>query len=150
PYDIVGLVPDTKYNDLREPFQPIAFVSDAQVDRPQSYFEVVIRSRLPVATLAPSLTKGVTDVNPAAVIYTRTFQSLMRSLLTRERLLATLSGFFALLAATLAVIGLYGVMSYMVSRRTNEIGIRMALGADQRRVMRMILMEAVGVLGAGI
>ncbi len=68
----------------------------------------------------------------------------------RERLMATLSGFFGALAALIATIGLYGVMSYMVARRRNEIGIRMALGADRREVVGMVMREAGRLLGAGV
>src|SRR3981189_3168786 len=67
----------------------------------------------------------------------------------RERLMATLSGFFGALAALIATIGLYGVMSYMVARRRNEIGIRLALGADRRDVVRMVMREAGVLLTAG-
>ncbi|HTT62737.1 MAG TPA: FtsX-like permease family protein, partial [Bryobacteraceae bacterium] len=67
-----------------------------------------------------------------------------------ERLMATLSGFFGFLAAVLATVGLYGVMSYVVVRRSNEIGIRMALGAGRSEVIRMILREALVLTGAGL
>jgi putative ABC transport system permease protein len=69
---------------------------------------------------------------------------------TRERLLATLSGFFGALALLLATIGLYGVMSYNVAHRHNEIGIRMALGAEQSRVLRMVLGEVASLVGIGL
>ena len=68
----------------------------------------------------------------------------------RERLMATLSGFFGGLAALIAAIGLYGVMSYTVARRRNEIGVRVALGADRRHVVRMVMGEAGGLLAAGL
>ena len=64
--------------------------------------------------------------------------------------MATLSGFYGALAAVLAMVGLYGIVSYMVVRRRNEIGIRMAMGADKRNILRMILREAMGLLGAGL
>jgi len=68
----------------------------------------------------------------------------------RERLLATLSGFFGLLAALLATMGLYGVISYMVARRRNEIGVRVALGADRGQVVAMMMREAGGLLAIGV
>ena len=74
-------------------------------------------------------------------------QSQVRDSLMRERLMATLSGCFGALAALIATIGLYGVMSYMVARRRNEIGIRMALGADRREVVGMVMREAGRLLG---
>jgi ABC-type antimicrobial peptide transport system permease subunit len=68
----------------------------------------------------------------------------------RERLLATLSSFFGLLAAVLATVGLYGVIAYMVARRTNEIGIRMALGASPRQILAMVVGEAGSLLIVGV
>jgi len=79
-----------------------------------------------------------------------TLHALVASSLTRERLMATLSGFFGILAAVLATIGLYGVMAYMVERRRGEIGIRLALGADRGAVIAMIMREATALVGAGL
>ena len=76
--------------------------------------------------------------------------TMVRDSLLRERLMATLSGFFGGLAALLATIGLYGVMSYMVARRRNEIGIRMALGAGRRDVLVMVMREAGLLLAGGV
>jgi ABC-type antimicrobial peptide transport system permease subunit len=78
------------------------------------------------------------------------FKNKIRESLLRERLMATLSGFFGFLAGLLATIGLYGLISYTVARRTNEIGIRMALGAQRGDVTRMILREAAILLGIGL
>jgi len=80
----------------------------------------------------------------------QTLTTLVRDSLMRERLMATLSGFFGLLAGVLATIGLYGVMAYMVERRRNEIGIRIALGADRGAVVRMVMREAATLVAAGL
>jgi putative ABC transport system permease protein len=75
---------------------------------------------------------------------------VVQASLLRERLMATLSGFFGALAAIIATVGLYGVMSYMVARRKNEIGIRIALGADRSDVVRMVMREAGLLLACGV
>jgi putative ABC transport system permease protein len=78
------------------------------------------------------------------------FKTQVQDSLLRDRLMATLSSFFGLLAAALATVGLYGVISYMVARRRSEIGIRMALGATRAEVMRLVLKEAAVLLTAGL
>jgi ABC-type antimicrobial peptide transport system permease subunit len=90
------------------------------------------------------------DLHPTSVVTFRTMESQVKESLLRERLMATLSGFFGGLAALLATIGLYGVMSYMVAKRRNEIGIRMALGAARRDVVTMVMREAGMLLAAGV
>jgi putative ABC transport system permease protein len=75
---------------------------------------------------------------------------MIREGLLRERLMATLSGFFGALAALIAAVGLYGVMSYLVARRTNEIGIRMALGANSGNIVGLVLREAGSLLAIGL
>ena len=80
----------------------------------------------------------------------RALSAQLKESILRERLMATLSGAFATLAGVLATLGLYGVISYMVARRRNEIGVRIALGADRGRVVRMVLRETVLLLGFGL
>jgi putative ABC transport system permease protein len=145
---IVGLVKDTKYTDLREPFTPIAFLAATQETVPEPYLQVVLRSGAPLTTVQSAVTHAALEISPTAVLQFDTMAAQVRKSLLRERLMATLSGLFGLLAALIATIGLYGVMSYMVARRKTEIGIRMALGADRGSVVRMVLREA-GVLLAG-
>jgi ABC-type antimicrobial peptide transport system permease subunit len=89
-------------------------------------------------------------MNPDIRYAFRTFPTVIRDSLLRERLMATLSGFFGGLAVLLATIGLYGVIAYMVAQRTNEIGIRMALGAGHGDVLRLILREAGMLLAGGL
>jgi predicted permease len=149
-YQIVGLVKDTKYTQLREEFTPIAFVAAQQDDKPDPFLQLVVRSGLPLSTLTAEITNALAAANPAAILQFQPMPQLVRESLMRERLMATLSGFFGLLAGLLATIGLYGVMSYMVERRRNEIGIRIALGADRSAVIAMIMREATTLVLAGL
>src|SRR6185312_1903232 len=90
------------------------------------------------------------EINPAVAVSFQGFKSMIEGSILRERLMATLSGFFGLLALVLACIGLYGILSYGVASRTNEIGIRMALGAKGRDVLWLILREAVWLVLIGV
>ncbi len=109
-----------------------------------------MRTNAPLKTITSAVTSVVGQANNRIIVQFQTLNGLVRDSLMRERLMATLSGFFGGLAALIATIGLYGVMSYMVARRRNEIGIRMALGADRRDVVRMVMREAAVLLVAGI
>ena len=149
-YQIVGLVKDTKYNDLREDFMPIGYFPAAQEPRPSPGLDFVARTDLPLSSIRPSVTRAVRDAVPGSTVAYDSVRTYVRDSLVTERLMATLSGFFGVLAMLIATIGLYGVMSYMVSRRRVEIGIRMALGADAGSVVRMVLRESGVLLGAGI
>ncbi|HEV3141665.1 MAG TPA: ABC transporter permease, partial [Vicinamibacterales bacterium] len=154
-YRVIGVVKDAKYVDLREPFGPIVFLPTTQPQPTtggdgQRLGSVVVRSRAPLATLTSEVTAAIAAINPAIVIEFDTMRNQVSQSLTRERLMATLSAIFGGLAALIATIGLYGVMSYMVARRRNEIGIRMALGADRREVVRMVMREASVLLVAGV
>ncbi len=149
-FEIVGMVKNTKYYELREDFKPIAFFADAQDNRSNQSANVVVRADVPLASLIPAIKRSVAEISPAIDVDFHPFKTQILHGLLRERLMATLSGFFGALAAVLAVIGLYGVISYMVARRTNEIGIRMALGANGGGIVRLILREALLLLGIGL
>ena len=149
-YQIVGLVRNTKYVDLREDFPPMAYYPQLQNDKPEPGTEVIIRSGMGLEPLLDSLRHIVHDLNPAITIDFHSYNTIVNQGLLRERLLTTLSGFFGLLAVILATIGLYGVVAYLVVRRTNEIGIRMALGATPTRILTMVVREAATLLAFGI
>ena len=149
-YEVVGLVKNTKYSSLREEFTPIAFLSAGQDEHPDLEAQFVIRSDEPPLEIASSVKTVLAEINPAMVVKSRVFKTTVREGLLRERLMATLSGFFGALAAVLAMIGLYGVISYMVIQRTNEIGVRMALGARPQEILTMVLREAASLLGIGL
>jgi predicted permease len=149
-YEIVGLVRDEKYRDLREDFTPIVFVAASQEAAPDTDLQVVLRSSAPLTSLTSEVTAVVAAAYPSGIVQFQTLNTLVAESLTRERLMATLSGCFGILAAVLATIGLYGVMAYMVERRRAEIGIRLALGADRAVVIGMIMREATTLVAAGL
>jgi predicted permease len=148
-YEIVGVVRDTKYTDLREPFAPLAHISTSQQE-PGPFVQIVARAETAPGAFTAAATRAITEVNPAISLQYQSIRTQISQSLLQERLMATLSGFFAGLAAMIATIGLYGVMSYTVARRRVEIGVRMALGADAGTVVRMIVREAGLLLAAGL
>jgi predicted permease len=150
-YQIVGVVKDTRYQQLRESQQAICFVPSSQYPLGSGPFaQILIRSNVPLAALTEQVKSTIAGVSPDIVIYFSVFKTMIRDNLADDRLMAMLSGFFAALAMLLAMIGLYGVMSYMVVRRRSEIGIRMALGANSGDVSNMILREAGVLLAVGL
>ena len=153
-YEIVGLVKNTKYQDLREDYPPLIYVPMSQLDDCRGGCvdsdTILIRSSAPFADLTPRVKQTIARVNPDISIQFKTMQGMIHDELVGERLMATLSGFFGVLAGLLATLGLYGVMSYMVVRRTNEIGIRMTLGASRAEITGMVIREAAILLAVGL
>jgi len=147
---VVGLVKDTKYGHLKEDARSIAFFPAAQEANPDPGAQILVRSNAPLVSIISSVKRVILEANPDIDLDFKVFKTQINESLLQERLMATLSGFFGFLAALLATIGLYGVMSYMVAQRQNEIGIRMALGANGRDVLRMILREAGLLLVIGL
>ncbi|MCW5981566.1 MAG: ABC transporter permease [Bryobacteraceae bacterium] len=139
---VVGLVENTKYYQLREDFFPIAYLSMAQEGDPEADASYVLRMAGNVGGVMRNVKNAIGEVNPAIGIEFRLMSRQLEDSLMRERLMAALSGAFGLLAALLATLGLYGVIAYMVARRRSEIGVRMALGAGRGRVIRLVLGEA--------
>ncbi len=147
-YEIVGVVRNTAYRDLRDPFEPIIFFSSTQEPEPGP-MTVVLRGRRGAASLVTPVTQAIAGVDPRILIDFRMLDAQIRDSLVRERLMAALSVFFAALAVLLAAIGLYGVMSYSVSRRKTEIGIRLALGAGRGRIAGLIVRETAWLVAIG-
>ena len=148
--EIVGVVKDAKYATLREDLRPIVYLPLSQWDKPGPLRSFEVRSTGSAASLIPGVKDALDRVNRDVTIEFRTLAVQLAESIGRERLLATLSGFFGALALLLSTIGLYGVMSYNVARRRNEIAIRMALGAERAHVMRMVLGEIGLIVAAGL
>jgi putative ABC transport system permease protein len=149
-YRIVGLVGNTKYRDLREDLIPIIFVAEYQIADPGTDSTFLIRSNEATSALIASLKDATAKGSPAIVLNFSSLRTSILERLTRERLMATLSGFYGILATVLAIVGIYGIISYMVVRRRNEIGVRIALGADKVNILGMILGEALILLVIGL
>lgn len=161
PIEIVGLVADAVYRDVREPTLPTAYVPFSQaVDR--SLVEDTTQTAPAIVTLsvraaagspgrfAKSIVAAVTQVNPTLSLTFEPLDGRISAALTRERLLAILSAAFGFLALLMASIGLYGVTSYAVSLRRIEIGIRLALGATARSIVRLVLVRVGLMVASGI
>jgi predicted permease len=149
---VVGVVEDTHQMNLREKAPAIVYTPLRQ-ERAQSWMNFAIRTAQEPAALAPAAVAAARAASKDVVIrYVRTMEQQVDASLVRERLLATFSGGFAVLALILAAVGIYGVMSYNVTRRRREIGIRMALGARQGTVLGQVLRQTVvvSVIGVGI
>jgi len=150
-FEVVGVVADAKYNSMREKpqrrfyvpaFNPIIPVGEAYYD---------IRTFANPASVAETVRREVATVDKTLnILKVNTMDDLVDDSLSRDRLIAQLSSFFGCLALVLASIGLYGVMAYSVARRTNEIGVRVALGAPRGNVVWLVLRETLWMVAIGI
>ena len=146
---IVGLVRDARYTGVREAAPPTIYVPAGQMLEGTAAFYV--RAAADPASLGPAIRAAVREADPMLpVIDLHTQDEQVERLTSQERLFARLSGCFGAIAVLLACVGLYGLMSYLVLRRTAEIGLRMALGAVPGQILRMILREAFVLAGLGL
>jgi predicted lysophospholipase L1 biosynthesis ABC-type transport system permease subunit len=148
--DVVGVARDTKYTSLRDPAQPMLYtpviggwiVADVRF---------VIHSQRDPAQLTADIRRAVKETGAGRELTgIQSINEIAESTLARERLLAELATSFGALALVLACIGLYGTMSYAVTRRTNEIGIRMALGATREGVVSQLMRESAATVAPGL
>jgi predicted permease len=149
-YEIVGLVRNTRYSTLQAAEPPMVYAPASQF--PPGFFGdmMFIRSRAPLPAVEASVRRRISAWRPGTGMEFDVFRQTISETLTRERLLAVLSGFFGILAALLACVGLYGVLAYQTVRRRGEIGIRLALGAARGEIMQLVLKEAAGLVLAGL
>jgi predicted permease len=147
---IVGVVRDSKYTSVREEPMPMAYFARMQSSAPGP-MSIVVRARGNASGMWPELRKTVASLDPNVPIEKpMTQQEQFDKSYRQQRMFAAMGGFFGVLAALLVATGLYGMHSFRVSRRTTEIGVRMALGASRAQMLSMVMRESLWVLIAGL
>jgi predicted permease len=148
-YEIVGVVGDAKYGAVREPMRPMAFYPLLQQEW-RSSMAVHVRTAAGPDALVPSIRRAILTIDGEALVSdVRTLPQVVRSQLRQDRMFATLAGFFAALALSLAAIGIYGIVGYRVARRTPEIGVRIAMGAQRVDVLWLVMKETLALFAIG-
>ena len=148
---VIGVVKDAKYTKVRSESMPVAYLPMAQFKDRIGAMTFDLRTSVPPATIAPVIREAVHRIDPDTPVLDLASESALVARSTeQERATAQLASVFGLLAALLASIGLFGLMSFLVAGRTIETGIRMALGAERGRVLRGVLAEAMAVVLPGV
>jgi predicted permease len=149
-FTVIGVASDSKYNNLRRAIPPIAYTDIDQAPADDLAPHVLVRTSVPAPTISAALSHAIAEADPAIAVRYRSMEDVIDRASSRERLMAALSSVFGGLAVLIAIIGLYGVMSYVVARRRTEIGVRMALGAESGSVQRMVIAQAAWLVAAGL
>jgi predicted permease len=149
--EIIGVVKDVKYTSPRNENSAMFYIPFSQANTGRAQMTLVVRTAVDPTTIAAAVRRETQAMDPQAPRFeVETLATQIAASLGKERLLATLSSGFGLLALLLSCFGLYGVLSYAVARRTREIGIRIALGADRRDVIRLVLRDAIRLVLLGV
>ncbi len=148
---IIGIVGDNKHASLSEPTVPTAFIAYRQDLESWPRMGFVIKSRTDAASLTAAVRRELAAIDPAQPVYAvEPMENLLRTSVAQRRFVMLLLGSLSAIALALAMVGIYGVISFSVSERTQEIGIRMALGARAADVLRMVLAQGMRIALAGI
>jgi predicted permease len=146
-YQVVGVAANANYNELRRAPEPIAYVPIEG----ESYFTLYVRSALDLGSVEQLVEREARGAGSGArVREVTTLDTLVGNSILKEKLLAGVGGVFAFLGLLLAAIGLFGLLNYSVARRTKEIGIRAALGAQRGEIVRLILRDLIVLVAAGL
>jgi ABC-type antimicrobial peptide transport system permease subunit len=150
PIEIVGVVKDSTYTDVRDQAQHQVFFPYFEMSQPNA-FTIYARTAIPPGATFTTIRRVVQGLDPHLPIHTtRTLERQVAQSLRRERLVAAMTGAFGALATALAMVGLYGVMSYSVARRTREIGVRVAMGATASNIRWLVAREMLPIVAAGV
>jgi putative ABC transport system permease protein len=152
-YEIVGVVRDAKYQTLRSPVLRTMYIpwSQREGEQPSSYKYLVRAGTGSGSSLIPLMERIVRRVDPALHLRTAaTYDTLIATSIANERTMATLGGLFGVLGLIIAAVGIFGVLAFQVARRTNELGLRMALGASRTALVRLVLRDITWMLIVGI
>jgi putative ABC transport system permease protein len=145
---IIGIVGDVKHNALNLPAYPHIYLSHLQ--EPWNSVSLVVRTSVSSSQIAPTLRAHIRGADPGLPVTVRTMDDVLTASTGRPRLYAAITGVFGSVALGLAVVGIFGVVSYIAAQRTQEIGVRMALGAQRREVVELILRQGMQPIAMGI
>jgi putative ABC transport system permease protein len=150
PVEVIAMVRDAKYESVREDTPPTAFFPVAQAPAFAEAGNFELRTAVPPYALVSQVETAIAGVNKRISLEFDTLAEQVNDSMAPERLLALLSGFFGVLALLLAMIGLYGTLSYLVTQRRTEFGVRMALGAGAGSILSLVMRDLIVVLAAGL
>jgi len=152
-YEVVGVVRDAQYQNLRSGFIKTMYIPSTQREgeQPSGYSYLLRVAAGDPRRLLPGLDRVVREADPALRVRTaRTYTAIVDQSIATERTMATLGGFFGALALLIAALGMFGVLAFQVARRTNELAVRVALGASRRTMMGLVLRDVVVMVVAGV
>ena len=147
---VIGIVQDQKYYTLREAFSPLMFRASSQEREPGLTQRLALRTARRPAEIIPAIKGVLENIDPSISVRFATMTDQIDASIMQERLLARMSGFFGVVALTLAIVGLYGVVAYMAARRRAEIGVRIARAAGRRHILWMMILDVTRMIVIGL
>jgi len=149
-YEIIGVVANTKYSDLRDEMPPIAYVPIAQDPALLPWAPVIVRGRTSLPALTTAIGQRVKRLSPSLAVQFIDLKSQIRERLSADRATAWLAGAFGALAIIMVTVGLYGIIAYLAVSRRHEIGIRLSLGSTRAQIVMLVLRDSLWLLAVGL